>query len=52
MYVVLTMRSDFIGECMEYPGLPDAVNNGQYLVPRMTRDEGTSMKSARLRLQA
>ena len=39
IYVVLTMRSDFIGDCIEYPGLPDAVNNGQYLVPRMTRDE-------------
>lgn len=39
IYVVLTMRSDFIGDCLEYPGLPEAVNNGQYLVPRMTRDE-------------
>ena len=39
IYVVLTMRSDFIGDCMEYPGLPEAVNAGQYLVPRMTRDE-------------
>ena len=39
IYVVLTMRSDFIGDCIEYPGLPEAVNNGQYLVPRMTRDE-------------
>ena len=39
IYVVLTMRSDFIGDCMEYPGLPEALNNGQYLVPRMTRDE-------------
>ncbi len=39
VYVVLTMRSDFIGDCMAYPGLPDAVNNGQYLVPRMSRDE-------------
>ena len=37
IYVVLTMRSDFIGDCIEYPGLPDAINNGQYLVPRMTR---------------
>ena len=33
------MRSDFIGECMDYPGLPEALNHGQYLVPRMTRDE-------------
>jgi tetratricopeptide (TPR) repeat protein/energy-coupling factor transporter ATP-binding protein EcfA2 len=39
IYIVLTMRSDFIGECIEYPGLPEAVNAGQYLVPRMTRDE-------------
>jgi hypothetical protein len=39
LYVVLTMRSDFIGDCMEFPGLPEAVNEGQYLVPRMTRDE-------------
>ena len=39
IYVVLTMRSDFIGDCMEYPGLPEALNNSQYLVPRMTRDE-------------
>jgi tetratricopeptide (TPR) repeat protein/energy-coupling factor transporter ATP-binding protein EcfA2 len=39
LYVVLTMRSDFIGDCMEYSGLPEAINAGQYLVPRMTRDE-------------
>jgi len=39
LYVVLTMRSDFIGDCMEYPGLPEAINAGQYLVPRMSRDE-------------
>lgn len=38
IYVVLTMRSDFIGDCMGYPGLAEAVNNGQYLVPRMQRD--------------
>jgi len=39
IFVVLTMRSDFIGECMEYPGLPEAVNAGLYLVSRMTREE-------------
>jgi Novel STAND NTPase 1 len=39
IYVVLTMRSDFIGDCMDFPALPEAVNAGQYLVPRMTRDE-------------
>jgi tetratricopeptide (TPR) repeat protein len=39
IYVVLTMRSDFVGDCIEFPGLPEAVNAGLYLVPRMTRDE-------------
>jgi WD40 repeat protein len=39
IYVVLTMRSDFLGECAQFPGLAEAVNDGQYLVPRMTRDE-------------
>lgn len=43
IYIVLTMRSDFIGDCMDFPGLPEMVNGGQYLVPRMTRDE---MRSA------
>jgi tetratricopeptide (TPR) repeat protein len=39
IYVALTMRSDFIGDCMEYPGLPEAINEGLYLVPQMSRDE-------------
>ena len=39
IYMVITMRSDFIGDCMDFVGLPEAVNRGLYLVPRMTRDE-------------
>ncbi len=38
IYIVLTMRSDFIGDCMDFRGLPEAVNAGLYLVGRMTRD--------------
>jgi len=38
IYVIITMRSDFIGDCIHYPGLTDAINDGQYLVPRMGRD--------------
>ena len=38
IYVIITMRSDFIGDCIHYPGLTEAVNDGQYLVPRMGRD--------------
>ena len=33
------MRSDFIGNCMELGDLPETINAGLYLVPRMTRDE-------------
>ncbi len=39
IYVVLTMRSDFLGDCSRIPGLPEAINQGQYLVPRLTREE-------------
>ena len=39
IYVVLTMRSDFLGDCTQFPGLAEAINAGQYLVPRMARDE-------------
>ncbi|MES2004848.1 MAG: hypothetical protein V4450_10035 [Bacteroidota bacterium] len=39
IYVVFTMRSDFLSDCTEFRGLPEAINNGDYLVPRMTREE-------------
>ena len=39
------MRSDFIGDCTEFPGLAEAVNEGQYLIPRMTRDEAAARPS-------
>ncbi|HNP23034.1 MAG TPA: hypothetical protein PKL37_13265 [Panacibacter sp.] len=39
IYVLLTMRSDFLGDCAEFRGLPEAINLGQYLVPRMTREQ-------------
>ena len=42
IYVVLTMRSDFLGDCSQFSGLPEAINRGQYLVPRMSRDERRS----------
>ncbi len=39
IYVVLTMRSDFLGDCAKFQNLPEAINAGQYLVPRLTRDQ-------------
>ena len=29
-YVVLTMRSDYLGDCAQFSGLPEALNRGQY----------------------
>ena len=39
VYIVITMRSDFLGECAQFLGLPEILNESQYLVPRMTREE-------------
>ncbi len=39
IYIVLTMRSDFLGDCAQFWDLPEAINEGQYLIPRLTRDE-------------
>jgi hypothetical protein len=39
IYVVLTMRSDFLGDCAQFRDLPEAINEGQYLIPRMTREQ-------------
>jgi energy-coupling factor transporter ATP-binding protein EcfA2 len=38
-YVALTMRSDFIGECSVFAGLTEQINNSNYLVPQMTREQ-------------
>jgi energy-coupling factor transporter ATP-binding protein EcfA2 len=39
LYVVVTMRSEFLGTCAQFPGLAEAVNRLQYLVPRMARTD-------------
>jgi conflict system STAND superfamily ATPase len=35
LYLLVTMRSDFLGECAQYEGLAEAVNQSQYLLRRM-----------------
>jgi WD40 repeat protein len=37
IHVLITMRADFLGECVQFPGLPEAINRGQYLIPRLDR---------------
>ena len=39
IYMVLTMRSDFIGECAQFPELTEMINDSHYLIPQMTRED-------------
>ena len=39
IYVVLTMRSDFLGDCAQFGGLAEAVNEGEYIIPRLNRNQ-------------
>ncbi len=39
VYIVMTMRSDFIGECSQFQELTRLINDSNYLIPQMTRDD-------------
>ncbi len=39
VHVLITMRSDFIGDCAQFYGLPEAVSACQFLVPSLTREQ-------------
>lgn len=39
IYVVLTMRSERIGDCAKFRDLPEAVTASPYLIPWMTREQ-------------
>lgn len=39
IYVAVTMRTDYLGDCAEFPEFPQALNESQYLVPRLTREQ-------------
>jgi len=39
VHVLITMRSDFIGDCAYFHGLSEAVSATQYLVPNLTRSQ-------------
>ena len=41
VYILLTMRTDFLGECALFTGLPEVLNESLYLCPRLTRDQLT-----------
>ena len=39
IYVALTMRSDYLGDSAQVPGLAQAINKGEFLIPRLSRDQ-------------
>lgn len=39
IYVLLVMRSDYLGDCAQFPDLPERMNASLYLVPRLRRDQ-------------
>ena len=38
-YMVITMRSDYIGDCTAFDGLAEVINDTHYLVPPLNDDE-------------
>ncbi|MEM7109044.1 MAG: High-affnity carbon uptake protein Hat/HatR, partial [Bacteroidota bacterium] len=39
IYIAITMRSDFIGDCAQFPDLTKKLNDSHYLIPQMTREQ-------------
>lgn len=39
IYLVMTMRSDFIGDCAKFPQFTKMINDSHYLIPQMTREQ-------------
>ncbi len=39
IYIICTMRSDYIGHCTSFHGLPEIIGQAHYFVPRLKRNE-------------
>ena len=50
IYVVMTMRSDFLGNAVAFHGLAEAINSGIYLTPRLGSEQIRSVITAPLAL--
>src|SRR5437867_2828639 len=37
--VIITLRSEALGYCADFRDLPETINRGQYLVPKLTREQ-------------
>ncbi|ELR71202.1 Peptidase C14, caspase catalytic subunit p20 [Fulvivirga imtechensis AK7] len=41
VYIVISLSSDFLSESSQYPGLPEMINDSQYMLPKM---DGTLLR--------
>jgi WD40 repeat protein len=39
IYIALSMRSDFLGDCEQFSELTNKINDSHYLIPQMTREQ-------------
>jgi hypothetical protein len=39
IYTIISIRSEFIGECTRFPGLTQVINDGNFLISRMREDQ-------------
>ena len=39
IYIAVSMRSDFLGDCEQFPELTNKINDSHYLIPQMTREQ-------------
>lgn len=39
IHIIIVLRADFLGYCSQFKGLPELINKGQFLIPRLTRDQ-------------
>ena len=39
IYIMLTMRSDYFGDCNQFSGLPEEISQSQFLTPRPNREQ-------------
>ncbi len=39
IYIITTMRSEYLGDCARFKGLAEALNETHYLLPRMSEEE-------------
>jgi len=39
IYSIITLRTDFLSDCTFFSGLPELINDGNYLIPKITEAE-------------